>query len=169
MCGQLTYKNKQRKEFDWLLVQSCIILTAAEKCLYPTGKVYTQHMLISYCRSRSISSWHFFWIMPLDILYMFMPGAVWWYINSQMFMKLNFVNFLIRKTGGWSGLFILREIIRYSFLFGLNFTNQDFAYFDILLRSVLRISAAASGLSIIIYRLVSSETFIWNVGKSGIL
>ena len=56
------------------------------------------------------------------------------------------------KTGEWSGLFILREIIRDSFLFGLNFTNQDFAHFDILLRSVLRISAAASGLSTIIYR-----------------
>ena len=53
-------------------------------------------------------------------------------------------------------MFILREIIRDSFLSGLNFTNQDFAHFDILLRSVLRISAAASGLSTIIYRLVSS-------------
>ena len=60
------------------------------------------------------------------------------------------------KTGGLSGLFILREVIRDSLLFGLNFTNQDFAHFDILLRSVLRISTAASGLSTIIYRLVSS-------------
>ena len=37
MLGQLTDKNKQRKEFDQLLlVQSYIILIAAEKYLYPT-------------------------------------------------------------------------------------------------------------------------------------
>ena len=53
-------------------------------------------------------------------------------------------------------MFILREIIRVSFLFGLNFINQDFTHFDIVLRAGLRISAATSRLSTILYRLVSS-------------
>ena len=59
-------------------------------------------------------------------------------------------------NGGWTGLLSLREIRSYSVLVGLKDTSQVSAQFEILLRSAFRHSAAVTGSSTMINRLVSS-------------
>ena len=57
---------------------------------------------------------------------------------------------------GCAGLWIFLDIRSVSVFNGLNFTNQASAHLTISSRSALRISAATSGLSTILIRLVSS-------------
>ena len=57
---------------------------------------------------------------------------------------------------GCSGLLIFLDIRGVSVFKGLHFTNQASAHLTIFSRSALRISAAMSGLSTIMTRLVSS-------------
>ena len=60
------------------------------------------------------------------------------------------------KSDGWSRWLTLRESNRATLSLGLKATNHVAAQRDIFSKSAFRVSAATSGLSTIIQRLVSS-------------